>query len=186
MFDAEVDLYVFEVLGWEDLTEETHCGMKHARCKVEYAFQCIQQLVVDAMSSGVITVPAPILTRSFQELGAGMLVFHEAKKLSRVRLPLAYRLIAFFILVLEAVFVPFVMATKTSGLASCFWITSCGTFLLWFLNGVAESLDNPFKKSSVICGEASSMLNTAEVQRGLNDQLADIRRFSSQPLPSLR
>merc|ERR1719330_2338692 len=109
MFDAEVDLYVFEVLGWEDLTEETHCGMKHARCKVEYTFQCIQQLVVDAMHRSVISVPAPILTRSFQELGAGMLVYHEAKKLSRVKMPTAYRLITLFILGLEAICVPFML-----------------------------------------------------------------------------
>jgi len=51
--------------------------------------------------------------------------------------------------------------------------------LLWFLNGVAESLDNPFRKDQ-------STLDTAEVQVKLNIQLRELIRNVSAPTPSLK
>lgn len=177
--DINDNFHVFKVLGWEDLADEVQNGVANAKCKVEYTFQCVQQLVVDSMEKKVLAVPPPILTRSFQELGAGMLIYHEARKLSREPLPQAYRLLTLFILIAEAVWSPFMLAMFTNSGVGSFWSAAGGTFLLWFLNGVAESLDNPFKKES-------STLNTAAVQMGLNEELKDLRRYARQPTPCLR
>lgn len=170
--------HVFEVLGWDDLSDEIQFGVMNSAYKVEFAFQCIQQLMVDGMENHVLSVPPPILTRSFQELGAGLLNYHEAKKFSHVPLPFAYRLVTFTILLAEALFMPFILAQYTQGRISSFGCTACGTFLLWFLNGVAESLDNPFKKASIT-------LNTGEVQAELNGQLKELWRQSHSPTPAL-
>merc|ERR1740123_17591 len=153
-------------------------GLVKSRCKVEYTFECVQQLVVDMMHNGVLPVPAPILNNSFLELGQTMLLYHEAKKLSHVPFPLAYRQITLLILLAEALFVPFMLAMLTKGVASSFGYTFVATFLLWFLNGVADSLDNPFRKMS-------SALNTAAVQSRLNDQLEDLKQHAWAPTPSL-
>merc|ERR550525_1509774 len=109
-------------------------------CKVEFAFQSVQQLIVDALNARALTIAPPILTRSFQELGAGLLIFHEAKKLSCVPLPYAYRLFTSIILACEAIYAPFVLAHSTKGIISAFFYTFIGTYLLWFLNAVADSL----------------------------------------------
>lgn len=171
--------HCFEVIGWHDLTEDLQDGVMISACRVEFVFQCVQQLVVDAMKREVITIAPPILTRSFQELGAGMLIYHEAKKLSCVPLPFAYQFITRVILVCEALFVPFIMATVTAGALSTFTYTFGGTVMLWFLNGVAESLDNPFRK------EADS-LETDQTQIKLNIQLRELVRNSSSGTPGLR
>lgn len=51
--------------------------------------------------------------------------------------------------------------------------------MLWFLNGVAESLDNPFRK------QASSM-NMSEVQDQLNAQLQELVQNAHAEKPNLR
>lgn len=169
----------FEVIGWKDLTEEIQDGVMSSQCRVEFVFQEIQKLVVDGMKANVVTIAAPILTRSFQEMGAGMLIYHEAKKLSCVPLPFAYAFITRVILIAEAAFFPFMLAVHTKGILSTFCFTFGGTVMLWFLNGVAESLDNPFRK------EASS-LETSHVQEQLNVQLRELVRRSSTGTPTLR
>merc|ERR1740121_859504 len=51
--------------------------------------------------------------------------------------------------------------------------------MLWFLNGVAESLDNPFRKDA-------STLELAEVQKKLNLQVCSLIRQAKSPTPCLR
>ena len=67
----------FDARVWDDLSADVHDGVKSSLCKAEYVFQCIQHLVVDAMEEHILVVPPPILTRSFQEMGAGMMIYHE-------------------------------------------------------------------------------------------------------------
>lgn len=43
-------------------------------------------------------------------------------------------------------FVPLMVAVLAKGAVSSFILTFVGLFLLWFMNGVAEALDNPFRK----------------------------------------
>eukprot|EP00747_Dinoflagellata_sp_TGD_P153778 gnl/TRDRNA2_/TRDRNA2_177435_c0_seq1.p1 gnl/TRDRNA2_/TRDRNA2_177435_c0~~gnl/TRDRNA2_/TRDRNA2_177435_c0_seq1.p1 ORF type:complete len:238 (-),score=46.68 gnl/TRDRNA2_/TRDRNA2_177435_c0_seq1:37-750(-) len=58
--------------------------------KVEMAFQWCQMLVVEAIGTGVLIIPAPILSRAFQEFATGMVNFHEAIKIATVPLPFPY------------------------------------------------------------------------------------------------
>lgn len=73
---------------------------------------------------------------------------------------------------------PLMLAQKTGGVLSCGWFTFCGTFLLWFINGVADSLDNPFKKES-------SSLDPASVQSELNLQFTELLMQANQPTPTM-
>ena len=47
----------------------------------------LQALIVDSMHAGILNVPPPILTRSFQEISQGMLKAHEALKIVNVPYP---------------------------------------------------------------------------------------------------
>ena len=64
-------------------------------------FQCIQHLVANALGKHILVVPPPILSCSFQEMGGGMMIYHEAKKLSHLRLFSGYRLITAVILIVD-------------------------------------------------------------------------------------
>merc|ERR1719433_1076588 len=149
-----------------------------SHCKVEQLFQMIHQLVVDSMKTGVMSIPPPILTRSFQEMGSGLLIYHEAKKLSCVPLPRAYRLITRLIQVSQAVYTPFMLAVHAKGIYAAFFFTFCVTFLMWFLNGVADTLDNPFRKEA-------RTLDPSGVQSELNLMLQELLLQIGQPTPAM-
>merc|ERR1719330_1927423 len=95
------------------------------------------------------------------------MIYHEAKKLSCVPLPFAYLFITRWILLCQAAFMPLVFATITQSNPTAFLFTFSGTFLLWFLNSVADSLDSPFKKEA-------RTLAPSEVQSELNVQLQEL------------
>lgn len=183
--DIAEDGHRFEAIGWDDLSDDFQSNLTRSHCKVENVFQAVHQLVVDSMhcnkttNCNVLNIAAPILTRSFQELGSGLLIYHEALKLSRVPLPYAYRYVTLLIQLSQACFTPFMMAFATKGIMSSFLFTFAGTYLMWFLNGVADVLDNPFKKGA-------SALEPTTVQEELNIQLHELLIQGSQATPSLK
>lgn len=168
----------FDVIGWDDLHPSLKKGVAEAECKVEYVFQALESLIIDSTKTKVMSIAPPLLSRVFQELGQGMTTYHEAKKFSNVPLPYAYWLITRMILVTEAIFVPFIMATFTKGYVSAAAFTFGGTFLLWFMNGVAETLDNPFKKEA-------NTLEVSEVQDEFNRQMIQLLKNANEPTPLL-
>jgi len=168
--------YRFEVVGAEELDDETQACISESQHKVECVFQMIQQVVVDAIDTKVLSIAPPILSRSFQEMGAGLLTYHEAKKLACVPLPKAYLFFTATILSCEALFVPWMIAIYTRGAFSTFFYTFSGVFLLWFLNFVANSLDNPFQKEA-------RTLEASKVQHELNLHLLQMLSQAQQPAP---
>jgi len=164
----------FEVIGAEELDDETQAAIFESDHKVECVFQMIQQVVVDAIETKVLSIAPPILSRSFQEMGAGLLTYHEAKKLACVPMPKAYLFFTATILTCEALFVPWMLAIYTKGTFSTFFYTFSGVFLLWFLNFVAGSLDNPFQKEA-------RTLESSNVQRELNQHLLQILAQAQLP-----
>jgi len=107
------------------------------------------------------------LSRSFQDMSAGLVTFHEAKKIAEAPLPYAYHLFTNVILWCLAFTVPWMMAHYTRGLLSTFASTFVGVFLMWFLNFVADALDNPFKRMS-------HTLEAPSIQRALNSNLEQL------------
>jgi len=167
-----------EVIGWHDLSPTLREAVSQATCKAEYVHQMLDNLVVDGMRNKIVTMAPPLMGKVFNELGAGLNLYHEAKKYSAVPLPFPYVVITRCILMTEAVFVPFILATLTAGYVSSFTFTFGGTFLLWFLNGVAENLDNPFKKEAYT-------LEVGDVQEELNEKLLQILKCCDAPTPCL-
>eukprot|EP00449_Zooxanthella_nutricula_P039166 CAMPEP_0198609420 /NCGR_PEP_ID=MMETSP1462-20131121/156385_1 /TAXON_ID=1333877 /ORGANISM="Brandtodinium nutriculum, Strain RCC3387" /LENGTH=454 /DNA_ID=CAMNT_0044341225 /DNA_START=73 /DNA_END=1435 /DNA_ORIENTATION=+ len=157
----------FEVLGAQELDADTQTKIVQSDHRVELVFQMIQQLVVDNIETGVLTIQAPILTRSFQDMADALLTYHEARKLAFERLPFAYIFITAILLLAEAIGVPFMMILYTKGLWSSFFFTFCCTFLHWFMNGVSDDLDNPFRRES-------RALDASQVQHELNGHLLQL------------
>lgn len=166
--------HTFEVIGWDDLDEALQHKIMSAPATVEYVFQAIERLMVDSVKSKLVTIAPPIMNRTFTELGKALSQYHEAKKFAGVPLPYAYLVINRMILSAEAVFVPFIMAAYTQGYASAYIFTFGGTFMLWFLNSVAENLDNPFAKEA-------NTLEVAKVQDELNVKLHQLLMTADEP-----
>ena len=70
------------LLDVQSLDRKTMIRSERAPRKPEVVFLWVQSLCVDAIKQGVLDIPAPLLTRSFQDLGTGMLNYHEAITIS--------------------------------------------------------------------------------------------------------
>merc|ERR1712032_1674318 len=106
--------------------------------------QWIQQLIVVNMETGVLTIPPPILTRCFAQLGDGMVACHEALLISTTPFPFPYAQVCDLLLVLHWLAVPVVMAPwgKHPGLVAV--LTFIQVLILWSLKFIAVELENPF------------------------------------------
>jgi len=166
--------HVFDVIGWDDLPDYIQEGAMTAKGKVEFVFQAVEQVIIDAQDDQVLIAAPPLLTRVFAELGQGLTTYHEAKKLSCVPLPYAYTLITRIILLVEMLFVPSMLGQYTAGYTSAFLFSFGSTLLLWFLNSVAKNLDNPFKKEA-------STLSCQDIQHELNGHLQQVILHAKAP-----
>lgn len=143
-------------------------------CKPEFVFQKLQQLVVHNLKTGVLNIPPPIVTRAFQEMGSGMLKYHQLLKLTKVPFPLPYRVATELLLVLHMLISPIMMSvmTETSAWAALF--TGTAVFILTTLGSLANRLDNPF-------AAWTTDLNCEEIQHDVNLRLAELLANSHKP-----
>lgn len=116
--------------------------------KPSAVYQRILDLMMHAYNSGVITAPAPLYTRCFQELGNGMIKFHEATLFVEVPFPLPYTTISEILLVVFTFMTPFFTALWSTWVIPAAFYAFCPIFALWLLQGVSEELDNPFNGDS--------------------------------------
>merc|ERR1712242_239918 len=108
------------VLAWGDLDQEFMTNFQNSCCKVEFVFQTLQQVVVDAMKDGVLDSQLPIMTRSFEEMGLGFLLYCEAKKLSFIGFPFGYKFFTYMVLWGQMLLTPPVIAIHCQGYVSSF------------------------------------------------------------------
>lgn len=127
----------------------------------EMVFQWLQNEMVDSIKSGVLSIPAPLLTRSFQELGAVMIHFHSAMKLATTPFPFPYMAAMQLLLCVHSVVTPFAIAQWTESVTFGCLFTFLLVFMLWALHYLALELQNPFEADA-------NDLNMAEIQCSLN------------------
>lgn len=139
-------------------------AIKQQHHKVELVFHWLQSFIVKNQARGLLNIPAPILTRSFQEMGQGMLKFHEALKIAKIPFPLPYTQAAFGLLVSHWVVTPLIMCTSTTSLLSAGLFSSIQVCVLWSLYALACELENPF-------GHDAYDLDIRLMQRDMNQRL---------------
>merc|ERR1711879_577484 len=99
-----------DLIDADSIDEATLLAIQHSDAKVELIFRWVQQLVVANMKTGVLSIPAPILSRSFQEIATGMVHFHDAMKISTVPFPFPYAQTCDCLLLMHWFIVPFVVS----------------------------------------------------------------------------
>merc|ERR1712048_958684 len=87
---ADAEAYKFDLLDVTGIDEDSLTALLAEDSKVELLYQWIQNLVVESIGTGVLNMPAPILSRAFQEVAQGMVCYHESAKLSRTPFPFPY------------------------------------------------------------------------------------------------
>jgi predicted membrane chloride channel (bestrophin family) len=166
----------FDMIDIESLDNETLQDITKSECKAEVVCHKIQCLVVDSMSSGVTAVPAALLARVLQDLGAGMVKFHETKNLSHVPLPFALEMVTEILLFLHTMFAPFMLAHLCAGPATAAGYTLVLVFIYISLNCLACEVENPFN------GDLND-INTRELHNELNIRLVSLVNLSAKRAP---
>merc|ERR1712012_841499 len=96
MFD-NVQAWKFELLDAAGIDDDSLVAIRESDAKVELVFQWIQQLIVENITQisgeerkGVLDIPPPILSRTFQELANGIVAYNDAIKVSSIPFPFPY------------------------------------------------------------------------------------------------
>ena len=127
--------------GIDEVSLSTLRDSDHQTCIVH---QWIQQVVVDNISSGVLSIPPPILSRVFNELANGMCEFEQAMKISETTFPFPYTQVCDTMLFIHWVCIPWVVAGIAPGPAWAFVLSFVQVFVLWALNITAKELQQPY------------------------------------------
>jgi len=168
----------FELLDPESLSEHVFRDLSATKGRPEVVFQWIQNLVVDGIKSGVLSIPAPLLTRTFQELGKGMLHHRDALKYSDTPFPVAYVACTEILLVAHACLTPVVTSIWMSSTIGIGIFTFIPIFLFWSLHFTAAELENPF-------GTDESDFDLQKMQDIMNQSLARLVMPLTQTAASL-
>jgi len=154
-------------------------AVRDSSCRVELVYQWIQSLIVEAQSGGILGIPPPILTRSFQELSGGMVNFHDAMKVADTPFPFPYLQTCDILLFVLYISAPFVVSTYTNTwfLAGFFCFVLIFTFSCLTLTGL--ELEFPF-------GRDANDIQGADLQLEMNHKLKLLVTAASWRAPQLR
>lgn len=142
-------------------------------------FQWLNNLIVDEISSGVLNIPPPLLTRVFQAMNSAMLSYHDAKKYANIPFPFPYTAAIEMVMTIHGIFTPFVITSWTSSWLGAAMGTFVLVFLMWVLHLVPNELENPFEVSM-------NGLDTESMQVAMNERLRALIGDSMEYAPKLK
>jgi len=170
----------FPILDPAGIEEEPLEFLKRVkgRCRVDVVFQWINSLLVDAMLSGMIDVPAPIYTRIFQQLEKGKSHFSQVHQLMTIQFPFPYVQAARVLLIMYGLLTPFVMVYWGKNIWHSFLFTFMSTMGMYAIEITASEIENPF-------GENTNDLPAFEFQVELNELLLLLMDPMTHTVPAL-
>jgi len=146
--------------------------------RVEVIYQWLNSLMVESMSSGMMTVPAPIFTRVFQQLEKSKMEFSQVQQLILIPFPFPYAQAAKMLLAIYSGFTPVVMIFWSSTVPSAFVFTFFSTFGMFCIEIIATEIEHPF-------GEDANDLPVHEFQDEINSALLLMMEPLAQKMPEL-
>lgn len=174
----DVAAFKFEIIDAEGIDFESLSNVRYCDTKVELVFQWIQQLIVENIETGVMTIPGPLLTRVFQEIANGMVAVNDAIRISSVPFPFPYAQSGDLTLLVHWVMCPIVTAQWTSSAFWAFVFTFIQVFFFWSLNWIAVEIENPF-------GEDANDMDAESLQSEMNQHLLLLIKGSTRRTPRL-
>eukprot|EP00438_Fugacium_kawagutii_P036034 Skav221504 [mRNA] locus=scaffold2743:130782:135216:- [translate_table: standard] len=112
----------------------------------------IKVMIVQGIDSGILaakctcmlSIPPPILTRVYQEIGAGMGEFHDAQLISMWPFPFPYAQLSLFLTFLHMIISPLIMVQYTKHIFAACFLTCVSVVSVISLNIISLELENPF------------------------------------------
>mmetsp|Transcript_25529 Transcript_25529/g.58957 ORF Transcript_25529/g.58957 Transcript_25529/m.58957 type:complete len:562 (-) Transcript_25529:57-1742(-) len=171
--------HILELLDARAFDDNTLLAIRESGCRVELIYQWIQQLIVENSKNGVLSIPAPILTRAFQELSTGFVCFHDAMKIADTPFPFPYAQTCDALLLVQYFCTPLVVATYVNHWGWAFLFCFVYIFSFWALTLTGLELEFPF-------GEDANDIDTVELQKSMNHKLQLLLTRSAWTAPKLQ
>jgi predicted membrane chloride channel (bestrophin family) len=165
----------FEVLDITGIDQQSIIFLQEATDKVEVILQWIQRSIILNMSTGVLPIPPPVMSRAFQELSRGIVNLQNARKIADFPYPFPNAQTCMVILVIHWFMSPFVAAMLLSPVLSAL-ATFLVIFFVWSLNFIALQLERPF-------GERPNDLPMDQMQADWNQSLGTLLSARAQKPP---
>jgi len=156
----------FDIVDEFSLDDDSLDYLKEApvTCRVEVVNAWIHQLIVDSIDSGLLPVPAPILSRVFQEMSNGSVNMDNACNLAHIPFPFPYAQMMTVLLLMHWFLTPVLMCMWTGHWFYSFVWTFVPVLSFWGINMIAAEIEQPF-------GDDVNDLPTHDLQRELNSTL---------------
>jgi len=168
-----------EVLAWDKLDAVTQTHIKETGFKNALLFHWIQSWLIQHLSTGLLNVPPPILSRAFNELADGMVRFEDCCKVSFLPYPLPYTQVTIWLMFLHWLLTPVAMISWTREPSLCFIFAFIYVAVVWALFFIAEELENPF-------GDDATDIDTVQLQRQTNHRLELLLMEQAEWTPCFR
>eukprot|EP00930_Biecheleria_cincta_P100733 TRINITY_DN9234_c1_g1_i1.p1 TRINITY_DN9234_c1_g1~~TRINITY_DN9234_c1_g1_i1.p1 ORF type:complete len:414 (-),score=78.20 TRINITY_DN9234_c1_g1_i1:120-1283(-) len=176
--DSLPNSYNFELIDIDAIDQDSLDRLAEAENKVEMVFMWIQNTAVEAWNKDIFGVPGPVMTRAFEDLGNGLVHFHEAQKITEVPYPFPFMMALQILLITHWCLSPFVMVNWSSHYAWVFGFCASSQFALWLFVGLSMELDLPYHFTS-------NSLDMRYMQRLLNHRLLTLQQAYAMDTPSL-
>lgn len=173
-----VQAFDFELIDPSSFDKDSIAAVKVSSSRVELVFSWIQNLIVENIGTGVLTIPPPILSRAFQEIANGMVAFHDAVKITYIPFPFPYAQTCDCLLIMHWVTVPFVTIHWVTSPVWAAILVFIQVFILWSLNFIAVEIENPF-------GTDANDLDGKNMQIEFNRQLLLLLQDDTHRVPEI-
>mmetsp|Transcript_85187 Transcript_85187/g.246297 ORF Transcript_85187/g.246297 Transcript_85187/m.246297 type:complete len:620 (-) Transcript_85187:255-2114(-) len=133
-----------EVIDMAGLDESSLFFLVESEERCDVILQWIRRLIVLNMSSGVIPVPPPILTRVFQELSRGLVAAKDVQKIAEFPFPFPYTQLILVMLVTQTLLTPIMAAAAGEDPIWSSLVVFTSVLVQWSMNYTAAELEQPF------------------------------------------
>mmetsp|Transcript_74798 Transcript_74798/g.173265 ORF Transcript_74798/g.173265 Transcript_74798/m.173265 type:complete len:464 (-) Transcript_74798:82-1473(-) len=175
---SQIVAFSVELLDPDGIDKDSLRYLQQSDAKVAVILQWMLVLIVTNIKTGVLSIPPPILSRVFQQIGNGMVALHQAVKISTIPFPFPYAQACDFLLVMHWMMTPVIIQTWTSTPTWSFIFSFVMVFIFWTLNTTAIGLENPF-------GTDENDLDYDELQNEMNRHLLVLLRSEAYRPPEL-
>mmetsp|Transcript_46587 Transcript_46587/g.85422 ORF Transcript_46587/g.85422 Transcript_46587/m.85422 type:complete len:520 (+) Transcript_46587:70-1629(+) len=179
--DDHSNIQGFDVTLLSDnfIDDQSLLAIRDSWAKPELVFQWIQQVIVENIRTGVLSIPPPILSRAFNELANGMVEFHEALKVSSIPFPFPYAQTCDFLLVAHGFMTPLIISQWVNDMWWAMVLSFLQLFIMWSLRCIAVELENPF-------GTDANDLDQHLMQEEMNAHLEILLSPGAKRTPTLQ
>lgn len=165
----------FEILSTQGVEKESLQFLSESPDKVEVLLQWIQRSTILNMSTGILPIPPPVMSRAFQEISRGIVNLQNARKIADFPFPFPYAQTSIVMLLLHWVTCPIfasMMLDRYLASISVFF----AVFFVWCINFIALQLEYPF-------GEGDNDLPMQQFQRDWNKSVGTLLAKQAQHPP---